>query len=170
MKEPFRETTTTTATTTTNIHQNQVYIESKQRKRSKTKTSMNNNPDETATKISTIESELLNTDNNVGLYNEETLKPRLILRSNEKKRFKLRYRPIEMGDHRQSYTFSMVDNPGTTYQVEINGITSIPRLDMNPYVIFEKVRIRKKKESEKELNIFIAHVVQKKDRKQRMVV
>ncbi|XP_046822171.1 hydrocephalus-inducing protein-like [Vespa crabro] len=101
-----------------------------------------NNVDKTITNISTIESELLNS-NNVRFYHEEIVKPRLILQSNEKKRFKLRYCPIEMGDHRQSYTFSIVDNPHTTYHIEVNGIASIPRLDMNPYIIFEKIMEKK---------------------------
>lgn len=134
--ESFQETTTTT-----NIHQNQVYNQNKQRKKTKTKMSLHN-IDETTTKLSTIESELLNF-NKFGLYHEEIVKPRLILQSNEKKRFKLRYRPIEIGDHQKTYTFSIVDNPHTTYHIEVNGIATIPRLDMNPNIIFEKVKIRK---------------------------
>nr|KAF7425254.1 hypothetical protein H0235_007692 [Vespula pensylvanica] len=134
--ESFQETTTTT-----NIHQNQVYNQNKQRKKTKTKMSLHN-IDETTTKLSTIESELLNF-NKFGLYHEEIVKPRLILQSNEKKRFKLRYRPIEIGDHQKTYTFSIVDNPHTTYHIEVNGLATIPRLDMNPNIIFEKIMEKK---------------------------
>ncbi|KAI4504415.1 hypothetical protein M0802_000886 [Mischocyttarus mexicanus] len=129
IKDPVQEATTT------NI---QFQNETKKRKKSKTKISKINF-EEITTKVST-ESGFLNfNSSNIDLYQEETLKPRLILRSNEKKQFKFRYRPLEMGDHKEIYTLSVVDNPNTTYRIEVNGISAVPKLEMNPRIIFPKI-------------------------------
>lgn len=87
---------------------------------------------------STIESRDANASNGNTIL-EEMLKPRWILGSNESQRFKIRYQPEEVGIHRHTYALSIVDGDGITYDINVHGVADIPRLDMNPNVIFSKV-------------------------------
>ncbi|XP_043487241.1 hydrocephalus-inducing protein-like [Polistes fuscatus] len=156
------------ATPTTNI---QIQNQTKKRKKSKTKISKIN-IEEMTTKMSTESGHFNLNSSNIDLYQEEILKPRLILRSNEKKQFKLRYHPLEMGNHREIYTFSIVDNPNLTYHIEVNGFAAIPKLDMNPRIIFPKIMEEKMDETNDPSFIldngvfdFGSLVLQKKDKR-----
>lgn len=70
---------------------------------------------------------------------EVMLKPRWILQPNETQKFKIRYQPQEIGTHQQTYTLSIVNGNDITYDINIHGIADVPRLDMNPNIIFSKV-------------------------------
>lgn len=92
--------------------------------------------------ISLNASTIENIDTNASSINsvfEKVLKPRWILQPNEIQKFKIRYQPEEIGTHRQTYALSIVDSNDITYDINIHGIADIPRLDMNPNIIFSKV-------------------------------
>ncbi|KAK2576816.1 hypothetical protein KPH14_005450 [Odynerus spinipes] len=131
---------------TATIRQSQADIQNK-RKRSKTKaTASSNNVNEATNSLrvsTTGNSEQRLNSTNVDLYREEDLKARLTLRPNEKKSFKIRYRPLEVGDYEEAYVLSIVDHPCTSYRVQVDGVAAVPRLDMNPNVIFPKITDKK---------------------------
>ncbi|XP_015436069.1 PREDICTED: hydrocephalus-inducing protein-like [Dufourea novaeangliae] len=70
---------------------------------------------------------------------EEPLKPRWILQPNETQTFKVRFQPKETGLYDEIYAVTIADGNNVTYEVNINGVADIPRLDMNPESIFDKV-------------------------------
>ncbi|XP_043251741.1 hydrocephalus-inducing protein-like [Colletes gigas] len=69
---------------------------------------------------------------------EEYLKPRWILQPNESQKFKIRFQPEETGLYDETYALTIVDGNNLTYEVKINGIADIPRVDMNPNNIYTK--------------------------------
>lgn len=86
----------------------------------------------------TIESKDSNVSNVNAIF-EGIPRPRWILQSNESQRFKIRYQPEEVGIHQQMYQLSIIDGSGTTYDINVYAIADIPRLDMNPNIMFSKV-------------------------------
>jgi len=98
----------------------------------------NKNKESLTLNVSTVE----NLDTNASSINtifEKILKSRWILQPNEIQKFKIRYQPEEMGIHRQTYALSILDGNDITYDINVSGVTDIPRLDMNPNTIFSKV-------------------------------
>ncbi|XP_053973139.1 hydrocephalus-inducing protein-like [Hylaeus volcanicus] len=74
---------------------------------------------------------------------EETLRPRWILQPNETRRFKIRFQPQEIGVFDEIYALTIADGNNITYEVNVNGIADVPRLDMNPDVIYSKTAATK---------------------------
>nr|XP_034173204.1 hydrocephalus-inducing protein homolog isoform X3 [Osmia lignaria] len=87
---------------------------------------------------STIDSIDTNNVSNLETILEEPLKARWILLPKECHRFKIRFQPEVTGFHEQMYAFTIVDGNNITYQVNVNGIADVPKLDMNPKTIFAK--------------------------------
>lgn len=92
----------------------------------------------TSLNASTIENMDINTSS-IDVLFEKVLTPRWIFQPNEIQKFKIRYQPEEIGTHRQTYTLSILDGNDITYDINVYGVTDIPRLDMNSNTIFSKV-------------------------------
>ncbi|XP_017794374.1 PREDICTED: uncharacterized protein LOC108575943, partial [Habropoda laboriosa] len=70
---------------------------------------------------------------------EEPLRPRWILLPNESHRFKIRFQPEEVGHYSETYALTILDGNNVTYEVSVNGVADIPRIDINPYIIFPHI-------------------------------
>ncbi|XP_036144321.1 LOW QUALITY PROTEIN: hydrocephalus-inducing protein [Monomorium pharaonis] len=75
---------------------------------------------------------------NINTIFEKILKPRWILQPNKIQKFKIRYQPEEEGIHRRTYALSILNGYDITYDINVYGVTDVPRLDMNPNIIFSK--------------------------------
>ncbi|XP_039306783.1 hydrocephalus-inducing protein homolog [Solenopsis invicta] len=87
---------------------------------------------------STIESINTNASNNDTTF-DKILKSRWILQPNKTQKFKIQYQSEEVGTHRQTYALSILDGNDITYDINVYGVTDVPRLDMNPNTIFTRV-------------------------------
>ena len=70
---------------------------------------------------------------------EEPLKPTWILQPFESQTYRVRFFPDKVGFYRENFFLTIVDSIDKTYSVIVEGVSDIPRIDMNPSVIFSRV-------------------------------
>ncbi|XP_033221021.1 hydrocephalus-inducing protein homolog [Belonocnema kinseyi] len=71
---------------------------------------------------------------------EEPLKPTWILQPYECQTYIVRFFPDRIGHYREDFSLSIVDSIDKTYNVKVEGISDIPRINMDASVIFSSVK------------------------------
>lgn len=70
---------------------------------------------------------------------EEPLKPTWILQPYECQTYKVRFFPDRIGHYREDFSLSIVDSIDKTYNIKVEGVSDIPRINMDASVIFSSV-------------------------------
>lgn len=81
--------------------------------------------------VSNIESKESNDAFLAEMIVEEPLKPRCMLLPNEVRRFRIRFEPEETMHYQETYALTILDGNNATYEVNVNGIADVPRLELN---------------------------------------
>ena len=71
---------------------------------------------------------------------EEPLKPTWVLQPNECQTYKVRFFPDKVGHYREDFSLSIVNSIDKTYNISVEGVSDIPRINMNACALFSKVR------------------------------
>lgn len=72
---------------------------------------------------------------------EEPLKPTTILQPFESQSYKVRFFPDKVGQYREQFSLTIANSLDKTYIIKVEGVSDIPRINMDPSFIFNKVQI-----------------------------
>lgn len=65
--------------------------------------------------------------------------PHWILEPGESRVFKVEFRPPAEGRYKTDFLLTLMDNAEATFKIEVEGLADVPRIDMSPEVLFDKV-------------------------------
>ncbi|XP_066585112.1 hydrocephalus-inducing protein homolog [Prorops nasuta] len=88
--------------------------------------------------LSLVESKLFD-DCSIENLMEESIKARWIMQPHEILKFKIHFLPEETGIFEETYIIGLNDGSNQNYVLNINGISDIPRISMDPKMIFPRV-------------------------------
>lgn len=70
-----------------------------------------------------------------------TTPPRWNLGPNEFAKFKIQFKPTDEGHFKSEFLLTLLDNAKATYKIAVEGVADIPRLNMTPRCVFDRVII-----------------------------
>lgn len=70
---------------------------------------------------------------------EQTLEVRWTLQLRESREFKLEFRPTKEGNFESEFLLTLVDNADETFKIRVEGAADVPRLDVTPASVFDRV-------------------------------
>ena len=78
----------------------------------------------------------LDEDSDLG---ESILDARLSLQPGESRKLRVTFTPSERGRFKGEFTVALMNNPNVKFTIRVEGLAQVPRLDMTPGLVFDRV-------------------------------
>jgi hypothetical protein len=88
----------------------------------------------------------------------DILDTRCLLKPRESRIFRIKFSPSEEGSFESEFLLTLVDNAISTFKISVAGFAEIPKLDFNPYSIFDRVNAFTVFSSSTVILVFIFHL------------
>lgn len=71
---------------------------------------------------------------------QKNLEAQMILQPRESRKFKLKFSPTEVGQFKEEFVLGLIGNADTIFKIKIEGMADVPKLNMAPDSVFDRVR------------------------------